>query len=513
MARSRAHFNRQCLGSNRPQRGLSPDVTPMPELTSNVPGARLSRRDRAAAGKALRDKVSRESHADFAPAEGRDPAAILAEVDATRIQALIPLRYERMLQSPFTFFRGSAAVMAADLAGTKQVGIPVQACGDCHLMNFGAFPTPESRVLFDINDFDETLPGVDFTADVKRLASSVAVAALDAGHSEKKARSFAGMAAKGYREFIRELAKESPLAVWHTRMDLAREIERIDDAKLRDRILATIVKAKKDLALDDNFPHLAKTEGDDCRIEDRPPLIYHLDQGQQSLRIVDTRSVLANYQASLPPERAVLLERFSLHDVAFKVVGVGSVGTFCAIGLYMTADGEPLFLQIKEAQVSAMEKLRLNGPRVTQQGHRVAAGQRVMQAATDIFLAPVEDRKTGRHFYVRQLKNRRLGSVGEVMEEEALTHYAALCGRTLARAHARSSDPAMLGGYMGKGSAFEDAMASFAITYARQTTLDHAEVKRVRAEQKPSPKAPTSSSSTAPVRRQARPARKVRRAR
>lgn len=456
----------------------------MPASTTHKPRPLPSRAERAEAGKKLRAQVSRESHADFAPAPGRDPTAILAESDASRIATLVPIRYERMLASPFTFLRGAASIMAADLATMPAIGLPVQACGDCHLMNFGAFGTPEGRILFDINDFDETLPGIDFIVDLKRLVASIAVAALDAGHSEKKARIFAATTARAYREFMRELAGLSPLTIWYTRMDLAHEAARITDARLRDQILTTLVKAKKTLSLDDNFPHLAKTKNGVCRIEDRPPLIYHLDEAGSGHDGVNARSMLATYQGALPPERRVLLDRFHLEDVAFKVVGVGSVGTFCAIGLYQTGDGEPMFLQIKEAQSSVLERLRPAGKPMSHQGHRVVEGQRVMQAASDAFLGWVETPKANRYFYVRQLKNRRLGSIGEVMEGNALVEYASLCGRTLARAHARSGDPAAISGYVGKSGALDDALASFAVSYARQTVADHATVTRDRAKPK-----------------------------
>lgn len=456
----------------------------MPASTSHKTAPLPSRTERAEAGKTLRAAVPRESHADFAPAPGRNPTAILAESDSSRIASLVPIRYERMLASPFTFLRGAAAIMATDLAAMPAIGLPVQACGDCHLMNFGAFGTPEGRILFDINDFDETLPGVDFIVDLKRLVASIAVAALDAGHSEKKARTFAATTARAYREFMRELAGLPPLAIWHIRMDLAREAERIADAKLREQILATLVKAKKTLSLDDNFPHLAKTKNGVCRIEDRPPLIYHLDEAGNGHDAVNARATLVAYQAALPPERRVLLDRFHLEDVAFKVVGVGSVGTFCAIGLYLTGDDEPMFLQIKEAQTSVLERLRPGGKHVAHQGSRVVEGQRVMQAASDAFLGWVEDRKANRYYYVRQLKNRRLGSIGEVMEGNALVEYASLCGRTLARAHARSGDPAAISGYIGKSGALDDALASFALSYAHQTVADHATVTQDRAKPK-----------------------------
>jgi uncharacterized protein (DUF2252 family) len=447
---------------------------------NGIPAKNLSRAKRYEAGRALRNSVARESHAECPPASGRDPVAILAETDGARIPELLPIRYQRMLQSPFTFLRGAAAVMAHDLSAVPQVGAQVQACGDCHLMNFGAFNTPEGRVLFDINDFDETLPGIDFTVDLKRLAASVAVAALDAKMTDKKARALAKATVTSYREFILELAAETPLEVWYTRMDIDREIKRIADDKLRETLLSTLVKAKKDLAADDNFPHLATTKAGVAHIEDRPPLIYHFDTPETKAYKIHVHSAFADYQSSLLPERRALIGRYALTDIAFKVVGVGSVGTFCAIGLFMTADNEPLFLQVKQAWASVLEKIAAPPPSLTHQGCRVVEGQRAMQAASDIFLGFTEDLKTGRQFYVRQLKNRRLGSIGEVIEGKALDAYANLCGRTLARAHARSGDPALLAGYMGKTEAFDDALGSFAMAYAAQTKHDHASLAAAR---------------------------------
>ena len=447
---------------------------------NGIPAKNLPRAKRYEAGRALRNGVARESHAECPPASGRDPVAILAETDGARIPELLPIRYERMLQSPFTFLRGAAAVMAHDLSAVPQVGAHVQACGDCHLMNFGAFNTPEGRVLFDINDFDETLSGIDFTVDLKRLAASVAVAALDAKMTDKRARALAKATVTSYREFIIELAAETPLKVWYTRMDIDREIKRIADDKLRETLLSTLVKAKKDLAADDNFPHLATTKAGVAHIEDRPPLIYHFDTPETKGYKLHAHSAFANYQSSLLPERRALVDRYTLADIAFKVVGVGSVGTFCAIGLFMTADNEPLFLQVKQALASVLVKIAAPPPHLTHQGCRVAEGQRAMQAASDIFLGVTEDPKTSRQFYVRQLKNRRLGSIGEVIEGKALDAYANLCGRTLARAHARSGDPALLAGYMGKTEAFDDALGSFAMAYAAQTKHDHASLAAAR---------------------------------
>jgi uncharacterized protein (DUF2252 family) len=450
----------------------------MPHPRANgIPPKNSPRAERYEAGRALRKRVALETHAECPPASGRDPVAILAETDAARIPELLPIRYERMLQSPFSFLRGAAAVMAHDLASSPQSGAHVQACGDCHLLNFGAFNSPEERVLFDINDFDETLPGADFTVDLKRLAASVAVAALDANVPDKKARALAQATVKSYREFILDLASKTPLEVWCTRMDFNREVKRIADDKLREKIFSTLVKAKKDLAADDNFPHLASTKAGVTHIEDRPPLIYHSDTKATAAYKIHAHSAFANYQASLLPERRALIERYTLADIAFKVVGVGSVGTFCANGLFMTADGEPLFLQVKQGLASVLEKIAPPPRGLVHQGCRVAEGQRAMQAASDIFLGVTEDPKTNRQFYVRHLKNRHLGSIGEVIEGKALNAYASLCGRTLARAHARSGDPALLAGYMGKSEALDDALASFAMTYAALTRDDHAQLK------------------------------------
>src|SRR6478736_4682730 len=434
------------------------------------------RAERYGEGKRLRKKVPRERHADLLGSADRDAVAILAAGDRTRVPDLIPVRYERMLASPFAFLRGAAAVMAEDLKHQPSAGIAVQACGDCHLMNFGAFATPEENILFDINDFDETLPGVDFTVDLKRLAASVAVAALAAGFSNKRACATAAATAKAYRTRMRALAKLSPLEIWYSRIELVPEIKYIEDRALRRKLHAILTKAGRKLEQDDNFPHLVK--GRQARIADKPPLIYHFTRKRDARHRVNAERMFASYQKRLPPERLCLFDHYSLNDIAFKAVGVGSVGTFCAIGLFASADGAPLFLQVKEAGKSVLECL---GPKFNgHPGRRVVEGQHIMQAASDVFLGWTQDEASARHFYVRQLKNRRLGSIGELVEETALANYAHLCGRTLARAHARSSDPAVLAGYMGKSGAFEDALASFAMAYAARTQSDYDKLAKSR---------------------------------
>src|SRR6201994_4778375 len=418
-------------------------------------------------GIVLRRKTPREKQAELKDYAGRNPVALLAEGDRSRVQELVPERYKRMLVSPFTFLRGAATVMAQDLAHAPRAGINVQACGDCHLMNFGAFATPEDIILFDINDFDETLPGVDFTVDLKRLAASVAVAGLDAKFTPRRARAAAAATVEAYRLRMRTLAKLTPLEIWHSRIELPREIRHLDDPVLKRRLEAILHKAGRSLERDDNFPHLVK--GD--KIADKRPTIYQFNRKTDPRERVDPQEVFASYRKRLTPALLCLLDRYALKDTAFKAVGVGSVGTFCAVSLFTSGDGAPLFLQFKEARKSALECL---GTKYTgHPGRRVVEGQRTMQAASDIFLGWTEDAISGRPFYVRQLKNRRLASIGELVEEKALVNYARLCGRTLARAHARSGDAAMIAGYMGKSDVMADALASFAMAYAKRTRQDY----------------------------------------
>jgi len=432
----------------------------------------LSRAERFKKGKSLRHETPRESLADLPAAAGRDPVAILAESDPSRVPELLSVRYARMMQSPFAFLRGAAAVMAFDLAKAPKAGIPVQACGDSHVMNFGAFVTPENNILFDINDFDETLPGVDFTVDLRRLAASAAVAALASHASKKTAHALAAAAVEAYRRHMLKLAALSPLEIWHSHIALEDEIEHIKDRALRKQLTSIVAKVRGTQEEDDNFPHL--TDGKDATIKDKPPLIYHFKEGDGTERSIDSKAVLNTYRQGLAPERAILYDRYAFKDVAFKVVGVGSVGTFCTVCLYMSADAEPLFLQVKEAQRSALERLSPELAWTGHQGQRVVEGQRMMQAASDLFLGWSQDPQSGRYFYVRQLKNRRLGSISELVEGDALADYARICGRTLARAHARTGDPVMIAGYAGKSEALEQAIASFAMSYAERTSADHA---------------------------------------
>jgi len=466
-----------------------------------------SRAERYKYGRELRARTPREAHAQLHGLRDRDPVAILAESDADRVAELLPERYKRMMADPFGFLRGAAAVMAADLAHEPTAGAPVQACGDCHLMNFGAFNSPEDSILFDINDFDETLPGVDFTVDVKRLAASVAVAAGPANLSDKRARSLAAGAVAAYREHMFGLVDLSPLEIWHSRIDLEQELKQIESPALR-RSLSTVIRhaQRRGLDRDDNFPHLVA--GGEPRIADKPPTIFHISPKALGGRKVDFARSFALYRAMLTPDRTVLLDRYRLMDVAFKAVGVGSVGTICVVGLFLSGDGEPLFLQVKQAQRSALQRLSETLAYQGPQGRRVVEGQRMMQAASDIFLGWTSDEPLGLEFYVRVLKNRRLGAVSDLAEQEALAEYARLCGRTLARSHARTGEPAVIAGYMGRTEAFDDALASFAMAYAAQTIKDHAALVTAKGGAKAEPAAkkaakPAPKSTAKPERKPA----------
>lgn len=431
---------------------------------------------RYAAGKALRQKVARESLGEFR-ARDRDPVAILNETNEGRLTSLLPVRRKRMSQSAFAFLRGAAVIMAQDLAPLPAPGVATQACGDCHLLNFGAFESPEGNILFDINDFDETLPNIDFTVDLRRLAASCAVAAIDAGDGQKSARRIAKIAVGAYRQRMRQLARFSPLKVWQSRILLAHEASGLFVGSLSEKLRCSLTKPDERQTDRQIFPQLSLQPDGEWKIADNPPYIFHVDQSNDPAAHVDVAGIFEGLRATLSPEVGALLRRYQLRDTAFKVVGVGSVGTYCAIGLFMTEDDEPLILQIKEARSSALE--RMGAPVWTRaQGERVVSGQRIMQGASDLFLGWTTDAASKRQFYVRQLKNRRLGSIAELLEDKALPQYATLCGRTLARAHARSADPAVIAGYMGKSDAFDDALASFAMLYAAQNAKDYAYFKQ-----------------------------------
>ena len=425
--------------------------------------------ERHQAGRELRKLTPRSLHGSWTPPAHRaDPVQILIETGRDRIAELLPIRYDRMRQSAFAFLRGSAAIMAADLAPGPTSGLMVQACGDCHLANFGTFASPEGTPVFDINDFDETLPA-PFEWDIKRLATSVAVDARSRGLPDKACRHLARTAVHGYRSYMAALVRMDPLKAWRSRVDAVDALDGIEDTKLRERELKRL-----NIAVDASrtgYQKLLERRRGEWRILEKPPLIYPLTGKKDGKHEVAARAAFHSYRASLPEERQVLLNRYRLTDIAFKVVGVGSVGTFCAIGLFTSGDGDPLLLQLKEASHSVLA--HYVGPgKYANQGQRVVVGQRMIQATPDIFLGWTNDHGDDRHCYVRQLKDPRVAMVGSTMAEGALPYYAVLCGQVLARAHARSGDAAMILGYIGSGGAFDAAISQFAMEYADQTDRD-----------------------------------------
>jgi uncharacterized protein (DUF2252 family) len=425
--------------------------------------------ERLAEGKALRKLVPRSSHARWEPAPGRpDAVALLEASNAGRVPELIPVRYGRMLPSPLAFLRGSAAVMALDLAATPVTGVRVQLCGDCHLLNFGGFASPERNFLFDLTDFDETLPG-PWEWDVKRLAASVFVAGRTLLLPERQCHEATRASVRSYRWHICRFAAMHVLDLWYARVDGRELLGLIRQADRRHH--------GTNGAEDDFLPHAAEhiplklTDLVDGRrrVRDRPPLIYHPPGGDEFEAHV--RRLLERYRETLQEDRRTLLDRFRVDDIAMKVVGVGSVGTRCAVVLLTAGDGDMLVLQYKEAGPSVLEPYAGKSKYRTH-GQRVVSGQRLLQSASDIFLGWSED-QDGRDFYFRQLRDRKTTVRLERLSASGLADYAALCGRALARGHAKSGEPGLIAGYLGRGKSFEWAVTEFARAYADQTGRDH----------------------------------------
>jgi uncharacterized protein (DUF2252 family) len=448
-----------------------PELTeaPMPVQTHIL---RLD--ERIAKGKALRDDATRKAQKEWKPPVNRaDPVDLLIESSKGRVEELLPIRYGRMMVSPFTFYRGAAAIMAYDLAHTPSTGLTVLADGDCHLMNFGGFATAERKVIFDLNDFDEASIA-PWEWDVKRLTASFVVAGRSNGFAPADCREAAWLAAQSYRQRMAEYAGMPVLQVWNDAFDMNTIIESFADKEMKRFYTKKLASATKQSAHEKEFAKLTFNAGDMPHIVDQPPLIFHYgDQRDQEMREAANKA-LVDYRETLIPARRLLLDRFEVVDYAMKVVGVGSVGTFCGILLLMSGNGDPLFLQFKEARQSVLEPYCGASP-FGHAGQRVVMGQRAMQAASDIFLGWA----TGagalkRHFFLRQLSDAKIKPVVEIMEEANLKGYARLCGMALARAHTRSGDAAVLTGYMGKSTAFEDALADFGVAYADQNERDHA---------------------------------------
>ena len=440
--------------------------------------------ERVARGKAARVEAPRSSHADFVPSENRpDPIALLQEQAESRVPELVPVRYGRMLVSPFTFYRGAALVMASDLASTPNSGLHVQVCGDAHLSNFGGFASPERRLVFDINDFDETLPG-PWEWDVKRFAASLAVAGRDNQYTAAECRSIVLAAAGEYRTAMRNFASMRNLYVWYSSMDLDATIQQVQaqvDRKQVKLLRRDFAKARTHDSMQ-AFQKLTVRTKDGPRIASRSPLIVPieellLDDAERERVISELQTLVRTYRRTLETDRRHLLEQFRFVQLARKVVGVGSVGTLDWIALLLGRDGrDPMFLQIKEAEESVLERF-VGTSEYTKHGQRVVAGQRLMQATSDIFLgweraAPGVDGRQ-RDFYIRQLRDWKYSVEVGALLPKGMAVYGRACAWTLARAHARSGDRIAISAYLGRSDVFDRAIADFAEVYADQNERDY----------------------------------------
>jgi uncharacterized protein (DUF2252 family) len=431
--------------------------------------------ERREAGRALRKVMPRSSLAGFTPPRRRfDPLGVLAAQDRVRIPELVPIRYGRMATSPFAFLRGAAAVMARDIAGQPTTGIRTQCCGDCHLLNFGAYATPERNLVFDVNDFDETLQA-PFEWDARRLAASIHVAALGNGIPAGGARTAVLAAMSAYRQAMARLAGMTALEVWYARIDVAAIEPLITKAAQRRRFRKGVAKARQR----DNLQALGKlatTNADgDLHIVDQPPLLTHVPLEGDARAVVER--ITEQYRDTLADDRRHVFDRYRFADSARKVVGVGSVGLDARIALFKGRDdADPLFLQMKEARASVLAPYAGRSP-YRHQGHRVVEGQRLMQAASDMFLGWYTGANR-RQYYVRQLRDMKGSADVAAMDANWLAGYARLCGGTLAHGHARGGDACVITGYLGSGTRFDEAMADFARDYAAQSIADHAALEQ-----------------------------------
>ena len=436
--------------------------------------AAASYQQRRERGRSARRVVPRVGQEECAPAPDRpDPINLLEAQARDRLPDLIPIRYSRMMASPFAFMRGSAIVMANDLAGTPKTGIQVQLCGDAHLLNFGAYASPERALLFDINDFDETLPG-PWEWDVKRLAASLVVAGRDNGFDAADCRRAAQASVASYRRRMAEFSEMGELEVWYSRVSEEEVRGLFSEAKARKRTSKKLSKAVRKARGRDSLQALSKltrvVNGRRMIIDD-PPLLLRIPEGDEIRAQV--YAILESYKRTLQEDRRHLLERYRFVDVARKVVGIGSVGTRAFVVLLEGRDeNDPLFLQVKEAGASVLEDY-VESSTYEHHGHRVVAGQRLMQAASDIFLGWFRGRE-GRDFYCRQLRDMKGSAQVQRMSPDELSLYATLCGWALARAHACSGDRVQIAAYLGKSERFDVAIADFAQAYADQTERDHA---------------------------------------
>ena len=467
--------------------GAPPKSTRIPKSASSGRAvAHFTPAERVAHGKAARADVPRRSHGAWEPSPARpDPVALLEQQAETRVPELVPIRYGRMLTSPFAFYRGAAYIMAADLAAAPRSGLKVQLCGDAHLSNFGVFLAPDRRMVFSLNDFDETLPG-PFEWDVKRLVASFAVAGRSRGFSEGERRAIVVGCARTYRETMHEFAAMGTMDIWYARHEVGTVLERwgLEAGKRRvKRAQDAVEKARTKDSLK-AFNKLTHVVDGQRRIVSDPPLVVPIEellpQAEHDVLSQAMRSIIRSYRRTLPGDRRRLLERFDYHHAARKVVGVGSVGTRAWIILLVGRDeDDPLFLQAKEAQTSVLEPF-LGKSEFANNGQRVVEGQRMMQAASDVMLG--WDRVTGidgqeRDFYIRQLWDAKGSADVDVMDQKGMQIYAEICGWTLARAHSRSGDPIAIASYLGQSGTFDEAMAPFAEAYADQNERDYAALR------------------------------------
>ena len=437
-----------------------------------------SRAERKALGKALRDACPRTSHAEWEPPHDRsDPVSLVLVADEGRLPEFLPLRHGRMVQSPFTFYRGSALAMAVDLATTPATGLRVQCGGDAHLVNFRGLATPERQIIFSLNDLDETLPA-PWEWDLKRLAASCVIACRDNGLSESVAKDAVRSCARSYRERMAEFSEMTTLELWYFAVEAEALISSVEDVTIRRRAIKRLAKARASSTSEGVFPKLVDASGGSPLIKDQPPEIVHVDGYPAGAEIHPVAlECIARYRETLTPEHRFLLDCYELKDAALKVVGVGSVGTACWIALMMTRDGrEPLILQVKEARASVLEAYA--GKSVyANHGERVVNGHRFMQPASDIFLGWTQG-PMGRHYYVRQLRDVKIKLPVETFYAGQMILFAELCGYTLALSHARSGDPAAISGYLGTNDVFDKAVTAFSFAYADQNEKDHAVLER-----------------------------------
>lgn len=439
----------------------------------DVLASRPTREERAAAGRAERERVPLDAHAEVPDGTDRDAVALLRAQDEGRLASLVPIRWGRMSAQPFAFFRGAAAVMAHDLAQGPRTSLDTQLCGDAHLSNFGVFAAPDRRLVFDLNDFDETHPG-PFEWDVKRLAASVVAAARNNQIDDKAATKVARAAVADYRSAIARLSALDPLDGWYHRV----ELDSLFDVAANDKTTAKLAAVSAKAARKDRLGALSKlthvVDGQ-RRIKERPPLVVRLSATDREAELARVSRFFDDYFDSLPIGTRRLLGRYTLRDLSTKVVGVGSVGTRCLLALFDTGDGDGLFLQVKEAGPSVVAPY-VAASAVGSDGRRVVEGQRLLQSAPDTFLgwSRFADASGERDYYVRQLWDGKASAVVEEMGVGMLTRYARLCGAVLARAHARSGDAASIAGYLGDDDTFDRAVARFATRYADLNATDHA---------------------------------------